>query len=156
MRYTPLFILLLFAVCSAFAQTQSLERSIDECIRPYTTSHNFYGTVYVAKAGRVLYEKSFGYANIELSVPNENNTVYHLASVSKPITATAILLLEQQGKLNTKDLLSKYIPHLSPTEIEFIDMGFGKPEVHPRQNPDRVCFNISHSDGYIFCYIKRN
>lgn len=67
------------------------------------------GTIFVSKDGQVLYEKSFGRAVIEWNVANSNATVYHLASLSKPFTATAILQLEQQGKLSVQDPLSKYI-----------------------------------------------
>ena len=109
MRHTLLFIFLLATVLSCYAQAKSLERTLDEFIGTYSASNNFYGTVYLAKEGKVLYEKSFGKASIETNTNNENKTVYHLASVSKPITAAAILLLEQHGKLSTTDLLSKYI-----------------------------------------------
>lgn len=110
MRPPLLFIQLFIWVAAAHAQPKTLEASIDEYIRPFTVTQNFFGTVYVSKAGEVLYEKSFGKASIETNTNNENNTIYHLASVSKPFTATAILLLEQQGKLTTQDLLSRYIP----------------------------------------------
>src|SRR4029079_1494564 len=71
---------------------------------------NFSGTVYLAKSGKALYEKSFGKAIAEWSVPNSNDTKYHLASVSKPFTSISILLLEQQGKLNVTDPVSTYLP----------------------------------------------
>jgi CubicO group peptidase (beta-lactamase class C family) len=110
MRLPTLLLIQLLAVRSALAQNGSLEQLIDKCVEPYVKANNFAGTVYLAKSGKVLYEKSFGNAIIEANVPNANNTKYHLASVSKPFTSTAILILEQQGKLSTTDPVSKYLP----------------------------------------------
>lgn len=103
--------LLLLSMTFVIAYEMNGQRqNIDDCIRPYVTTNNFSGTVFVVKKGNVIYLQSFGKASIELNVCNMNKTVYHLASVSKPITATAILLLEQQGKLSVNDKLTKYIP----------------------------------------------
>src|SRR4051812_36272383 len=98
----PTLLLLLLLTSETHAQ-KDIPSQIDQLIRPYATSDNFYGTVYVARAGKVLFHKSFGYASLENKVLTSNNTAYHLASVSKPFTSSAILLLEQQGKLNTSD-----------------------------------------------------
>jgi D-alanyl-D-alanine carboxypeptidase len=107
-------ILLLSLTCLCYANAQAQQaRQMDDFIAPYVSSNNFYGTVYVAKAGKVIYKKSFGRAILESEVANDNNTKYHLASVSKPFTSTAILLLAQQGKLSIADPVSKYLPGLT-------------------------------------------
>ncbi|WP_183567632.1 serine hydrolase domain-containing protein [Mucilaginibacter sp. SP1R1] len=49
-------------------------------------------------------------ANLEYTIPNLPETIYHLASVSKQFTAYAIILLAQQGKLNLDDDIRKYLP----------------------------------------------
>ena len=81
----------------------------------YTELHNnneFNGNVLIAEKGTVLFEKSFGMANVETKAKLNSNTVFELASVSKQFTAMAIVLLEKQGKLEYEDELSKYIPEL--------------------------------------------
>ncbi len=110
MRHVFLLLIHLVMVGASSAQTSSIEQRIDKFLEPYVKSNNFSGTVYVSKEGGVIYGKSFGMANIEWEVANTNFTKYHLASVSKPFTSTAILLLEQQGKLSTNDLMLKYLP----------------------------------------------
>ncbi len=110
MRTTIILLIQVLGVTFSLAQGSSIERLIDQYLDPYVHSSNFAGTVYVAKSGTVLYEKSFGKALIEWGVSNTNTTKYHLASVSKPFTSTSILMLEQQGKLATTDLVSKYLP----------------------------------------------
>jgi len=110
MRLLILIFMQLVATGLLRAQSRSIEQLIDQYLDPYVKSNNFSGTVYLAKSGKALYEKSFGKAIAEWSVPNSNDTKYHLASVSKPFTSTSILLLEQQGKLNVTDPVSKYLP----------------------------------------------
>ena len=82
----------------------------DQYIRPYVETNNFNGSVLVAVNGKIIFEKAYGYANIEFNVPNDQNTSYHLASVSKTFTAAAILILEQRKLLSTNDFISKYLP----------------------------------------------
>lgn len=83
---------------------------ITAIVEPYATSNNFSGTVLVTKDGKVIYEQSFGFASRELNIPASSSTVYHLASVSKPFTSTAILQLEEAGKLKLTDPVSTWFP----------------------------------------------
>lgn len=72
----------------------------------------FNGTVLVAKKGEILYEGAFGDADLSTNRPLTSRSVFNLASVSKPITATAILLLVQEDKLSLDDPVQKWIPNL--------------------------------------------
>src|SRR5262249_5401568 len=66
--------------------------------------------VLVARKERVLFKRAYGMANYELQVPNSTATRFHLASVSKPFTAMAILQLQEQGKLSVSDPVSRFVP----------------------------------------------
>ncbi len=79
-------------------------------LQPFSQSGNFIGTVLVARGSQILFRQSYGMANYELRVPNSNQTRYHIASVSKPFTAAAILQLQEQGRLSLSDPISRYIP----------------------------------------------
>jgi len=83
---------------------------IEAYLKPFGESGNLIGTVLVARGGRVLFRQSYGMANYELRVPNSSETRYHIASVSKPFTAAAILQLQEQGRLSVSDPVSKYVP----------------------------------------------
>jgi CubicO group peptidase (beta-lactamase class C family) len=56
--------------------------------------------VSVASNGEIVWEEAFGLANIERNIPATPNTVYALASVTKPMTATALMILAQKGQVN--------------------------------------------------------
>jgi CubicO group peptidase (beta-lactamase class C family) len=66
--------------------------------------------VLVAQNGKILFQKGYGYANLEHRVPITPETKFRIGSITKQFTAAAILKLQEQGKLSVKDTLSKYIP----------------------------------------------
>jgi CubicO group peptidase (beta-lactamase class C family) len=69
---------------------------------------DLWGTVLVAKGGEILLAKGYGFADYE-KVPNAPDTLFELASLSKQVTATAILKLEEQKKLRTSDPITKHL-----------------------------------------------
>jgi CubicO group peptidase (beta-lactamase class C family) len=69
----------------------------------------FNGSVLVAKGDRILLARGYGLANAEYDIPNTPDTKFRLGSITKQFTATAILILQDQGKLKVEDLISKYL-----------------------------------------------
>lgn len=62
----------------------------------------------VIKGGEIIWAKGFGYADLENKIPATENTVYHLASLTKPYTAIILMQLVEQGIVNLEDPLIKY------------------------------------------------
>lgn len=93
----------------AFAQDADLSARLDHMADGYAKNRNFMGSVLVAKGGKVVFEKGYGMANIELDSPNTGATKFRLGSITKQFTSTAILQLQEQGKLSVNDLACKYI-----------------------------------------------
>ncbi len=95
----------------AFAKNEKgLETQIDAYVKPYLDVGGFNGSVLIAKKGKVLLSKGYGMANYELGVPNTPQSKFHIASVSKTFTATAVMLLEERGLSKVGDSLTKFIP----------------------------------------------
>lgn len=69
----------------------------------------------VIKDGRLVKRKGYGLANVELNVPVTSDTVFDLASLTKQFTATAILLLAEEGKLGLDDKIGRYLPNAPAT-----------------------------------------
>lgn len=67
-------------------------------------------TLLISKNGKTLKSKGYGLANLEHKIPAKPVTRYELASISKPVTATAIMLLAEQGKLSLDSSVAAYIP----------------------------------------------
>lgn len=70
----------------------------------------FNGGMIVAKGGNIVYEKYKGFVNIDGKDLITDSTSLHIASVSKTFTAMAILKLQEQGKLNIDDSVTKFFP----------------------------------------------
>jgi CubicO group peptidase (beta-lactamase class C family) len=66
-------------------------------------------SVAVVRGGEVLVAKGYGMANLELSVAATADSVYQIGSITKQFTATAIMILAEQGKLAIDDPISKYV-----------------------------------------------
>ena len=70
---------------------------------------HFSGAVLIARDGKPIFSKAYGMANYELSVPNNVNTKFRIGSVSKQFTATAIMQLQERGKLNINDSICQHL-----------------------------------------------
>lgn len=70
----------------------------------------FNGTVLIAKNGKILFQKGYGFSDYDARVPNQIDTEFRIASLTKSFTALSILQLETAGKLKTSDPISKYFP----------------------------------------------
>lgn len=104
---------LLVPVPSVMAQgppARTLEQRIDQFVRPYAASNNFTGVILVRRRGQVQLNKGYGMADYELGVINSAWNRFHIASVTKAFTAAAILLLEERGKLDRADSVSRHLP----------------------------------------------
>ncbi|SKC66697.1 serine hydrolase [Ohtaekwangia koreensis] len=66
--------------------------------------------ILVAKNGEIVYKKGFGYANLKSKTLVSPETKFRIGSITKQFTASAILKLQEDGKLKVTDKLSKYIP----------------------------------------------
>ncbi|MBT8220061.1 MAG: beta-lactamase family protein [Bacteroidia bacterium] len=99
-------------VCLTFLiNAQELEQKVDEYLAPLVNSGDFYGTVLFAKDGKTELVKGYGFAHLEHSIKNTPKTVYHIASVNKPITAVGVMYLHQNGILNIDDPISRQLPN---------------------------------------------
>lgn len=70
-------------------------------------------SVLVSQNGDIIYQKGFGYADIEKKIPVTPDTKFKIGSISKQFTSVAILKLLEEGKIKIEDKLSKYIPDFS-------------------------------------------
>lgn len=92
----------------------ALKARLDQIANAYTPKDAFMGTVLVVEGDRVLLDKGYGMASLEWQVPNVPEAKFRLGSLTKQFTATLILLLQQDGKLNVNDPVSKYLANTPP------------------------------------------
>ena len=98
-----------FSFWQGQAQTTLKER-LDSFLNIMAANDLFTGSILVAEHGRVIYTKSSGYWNAAQKIPNSDTTPFQLASMSKPLTAVAVLQLVQKGKLQLDAPVARYLP----------------------------------------------
>lgn len=91
-------------------QSQNIESQIDKLISKTYIENGPGIAILIAKNGIPLYKKSFGKSNIELNSNVNTESVFQIGSLTKQFTATAILMLEEKGKLKLTDNITKYLP----------------------------------------------
>jgi len=80
-------------------------------------------SVGIVQNGKVVYTHAFGLAHVTPPLQAEAEMAYPIGSISKQFTATAVLLLQQQGKLSLNDTVSKYFPELTrASEVRIVNL----------------------------------
>ncbi|MVT10691.1 serine hydrolase [Chitinophaga tropicalis] len=105
-RLFSLFLMGIFAC----AHGQNTYAKLDTLLNAYTTTYKFNGTALIAKNGKIILNKGYGYRHVEDSTKNTENSIFQIGSVTKQFTAVIILKLQDEKKLNIQDKASKYFP----------------------------------------------
>ena len=86
-------------------------QAIVDTIDNWTLKNSPVGSVaLIIRNGEVLLHKSFGWSSVERKTPMDTGSIFRMASMTKPILATGILKLMEEGKLKLSDRISIYIP----------------------------------------------
>jgi D-aminopeptidase len=100
----------------------ALERRVDALFSRYTKPGSPGAVVAVMRGGDIELCKGYGLASIELGVPIQPRTRFRIASVSKQFTASAALMLAEEGKLKLSDPPHKYLGDLKPLAVTIDQM----------------------------------
>ncbi|WP_353721163.1 serine hydrolase [Dyadobacter sp. 676] len=99
-------------ILPAECQTSRMAAKTDSLFAEWNKPGMPGAAVGVVHAGKLIYAKGFGEADLETGAKIGPETIFHVASVSKQFTAYAIVLLAEQGKLSLDDDIRKYIPEV--------------------------------------------
>jgi CubicO group peptidase (beta-lactamase class C family) len=95
-----IFLILQLASCK-----QNSQHVVDE----YYNKGEFNGSVLIVKNGKIVCDTALGFRTLEKGLKADKNTSFYIASLSKPFTAAAIMILQQQGLLKFDDKASQFI-----------------------------------------------
>jgi CubicO group peptidase (beta-lactamase class C family) len=110
-------LLLLFLLFPCCIMSQNNTALIDTYMKTQAELYGFNGNVLVSKNGKIIYKRSFGYADYNSHQPLEENSIFDCSSVTKEFTAMGILLLKDKGRINYSDTLRKFFPELPYSNI---------------------------------------
>ena len=74
-------------------------------------------TVMIARKGKLVYQKSFGFQDREKATPMANDSIFRIYSMTKPIASVAAMILVEEGKLQLAEPISKYIPEFKEMKV---------------------------------------
>jgi CubicO group peptidase (beta-lactamase class C family) len=91
---------------------------IGPMIQGHIDGHDFSGAVtLVARKGKVVHFEAHGLADVEAKKAMTKDTLFRLASMTKPVTAVSILMLLEEGKLVLSDPVSKFVPEYKNPKV---------------------------------------
>jgi CubicO group peptidase (beta-lactamase class C family) len=97
--------------------SQRLER-VGKVVQQYVDSRQIAGGVVgVARQGKLVYLKSFGQMDIDAGTPMRDDAIFRIASMTKPITSVAVMMLYEEGRLLLTDPVSRYIPEFKQPKV---------------------------------------
>lgn len=103
----------ILCIITASVRSQSIPDSISKKIDGLFSAWNNHTpgcAVGIVKDDTLIFAKGYGMANLEYAVPITQQTIFHMASVSKQFAAYSIVLLASQGRLKLEDDVRKYLP----------------------------------------------
>src|SRR5688500_10245035 len=87
----------------------TLEKKIDELVGAHMAVNGFSGSVLLARGGKPLVAKGYGFANAEWQIPNTPQTKFRIGSVTKQFTSMIVMQLREQGKIKLEDSVCLYV-----------------------------------------------
>ena len=141
-------VLLLSACANIFAQDAPAK--LAPVLQPFVDAHTLAGAVVlVADPDKVLDVEAVGWADIAAKKPMRPDSVFWIASQSKPITATALMILVDEGKVNVDDPVEKYLPEFKGQQLN-VSADPAHPQLQAPRHPILVREVLSHTSGLPF------
>ena len=97
------------AIVNGQGLSDSTTRKIDSIFKQWNNTVSPGCVIGIIRNDSLIFAKGYGMANLEYAIPNSQETIYHMASISKQFSAYAVLLLANAGKLSLEDDIHKYL-----------------------------------------------
>ncbi len=132
---------------SAVGMSGAKLQRVDDKVRELIAEKRLAGaSVMITRRGRLVYEKSFGFRDIEKKKPMEADTIFRIFSMTKAITSAAVMMLAEEGKLQIEDPISKHLPEYRQATVW--KAGEAVVPDRPPTIRDLLCHTAGYSYGY--------
>jgi len=120
---------------------------LDEALQRYVDQEQIAGSVtLVLRQGRVVYSAAKGQRDLETGQAMTPDTIFRIASQTKAIVSTAIMLLHERGALQISDPLSRYLPEWATAQVATVN-DRGSYELQPLSRPITLRDLLTHTSG---------
>ena len=141
------------APLAAFSQSSGSSASqIDQVLRQAVNQNKVPGIVaMVAEAGRVRFHGAYGKRDTIKDLPMTLDSIFHIASMTKPVTSVAVMQLVESGRVKLDEPAATYLPELAHIQVlEGFDAGTGKARLRPPRTPPTVRQMLTHTSGFVY------
>lgn len=111
-------------------------------------------TVLISRDGKSVYLKALGYQDREKNIPMKPDAIFRIASMTKPITSVAVMMLAEEGKLDLLAPVSQFLPEFKDVKVgvEKTDSATGKSalSLEDVQRPMTVQGLLRHTSGLVY------
>ncbi len=129
---------------------QSAEPNFTSVLQPFVDNHTLAGAVtVVASKDKLLSLEAVGFADIAANKPMRTDCLFWIASMSKPITGTALMILVDEGKVNVDDPVEKYLPEFKGLMV-IVEQDENHVLLKKPLQPMTVKHVLSHTSGMRF------
>ncbi len=136
---------------SAVRAGMSQERlsRIDQMLDDAVQSNEIPGAVaLIARRGKVVLHKAYGTADPETGVPMQSDSIFRIASQTKAITSTAVMMLWEEGHFQLDDPIERWIPAFKSTGVlKSYDETTGHWTTEPVKQPITIRHLLTHTSG---------
>lgn len=103
----------------------------------------------VSRAGSVVHHATYGQRDLEAGAPVEDDTLFRIYSMTKPITSLAAMMLHEEGAFELKDPVSRFIPSFADLRVYRRGSAL-KPQTVPATEPVRIWHLLTHTAGLTY------
>lgn len=104
----------------------------------------------IYQGGETVYERNWGFQDIASKTPIKADTIFHIYSMTKPITSVAVMMLFEEGKFLLHEPIAKYIPELADLRVYDAENGTGNPPTRRAVRQPTIHDVLTHSAGFTY------
>ena len=107
----------------------------------------------VSRYGKIVYKKAFGMQDPQKKIPMNEDSIFRIYSMTKPIISTAAMILNEDGKIYLNEKLNKYIPEFNNMTVstEYInDKGLKSEKIVEAKNKIKIHNLLNHTSGLTY------
>ncbi|GHB64836.1 serine hydrolase domain-containing protein [Persicitalea jodogahamensis] len=122
---------------------------LDQVMKGFVTDNKLPGLVAILiRNGQIVYHQAYGLADVATQRPMKKDDIFRIASMTKAITATAVMMLYEEGKFGLDDPISKYIPEFkNPTVLKSFRFSDSTYTTEPAKSEITIRQLMSHTSG---------
>jgi CubicO group peptidase (beta-lactamase class C family) len=135
----------------AWAREAPVWTPVQAALDPFVDKGQIPGMVTLAlKDGRVVHARAYGKRDLATGAPMEMDTIVRAFSMTKPVTAAAMMILHDEGRWKPEDPIARHLPELADLKVLVGKDAEGRPILEAPKSPPTVGQLMTHTAGFLY------